>query len=569
MSVKYTNNAATTLASGINNSATSLSVTSASGFPSLPSSLDYFYVTLDDGTNNEIVKVTAVSGTTFTIVRAQDDTTARAFSADDDVELRLNAAVLSDVVSEYITNTFTRDAYTGDGSEDEFTLSASPSSENDLLVFIEGVFQTQSAYSLSGNTLTFSTPPANTREIIVYFVRAAVSGSNLNHDQFTASGSAAFTLSISPINENNTQVFIDGVYQQKTDYSTSGSTLTFDTAPATGGIVEVVTFTQTDINVPTDDSVSEVKLNASNSPTNGYFLSAQSGNTGGLTWAEANNYVHPNHSGEVTSSADGATVIVDNIVDEANLKVSNSPTNGYFLSAQSGNTGGLTWAEVDTSTLAPLASPTFTGNPVAPTQSASNNSTRIATTAYADTAVANIVDSAPSTLNTLNELAAALGDDVNFSTTITNSIALKAPLASPTFTGNVGLPDDSIDLAHMSDNSVDSDQYVDGSIDAVHLAPAQTNITSLGTLTTLTVDNVIINGSTIGHTGDTDLMTVASGVLTVAGEVSMTTLDIGGTNVTSTAAELNYVDGVTSAIQTQMDTKASTGKAIAMAMIFG
>ena len=68
---------------------------------------------------------------------------------------------------------------------------------------------------------------------------------------------------------------------------------------------------------------------------------------------------------------------------------------------------------------------------------------------------------------------------------------------------------------------------------------AQSSITSLGTLTTLTVDNVIINGSTIGHTGDTDLMTVASGVLTVAGEVSMTTLDIGGTNVTATAAELN------------------------------
>jgi len=55
-------------------------------------------------------------------------------------------------------------------------------------------------------------------------------------------------------------------------------------------------------------------------------------------------YTHPNHSGEVTSSADGATVIADNIVDEANLKVSNSPTNGYNLTAQSGNTGGLTWA---------------------------------------------------------------------------------------------------------------------------------------------------------------------------------------------------------------------------------
>jgi len=71
--------------------------------------------------------------------------------------------------------------------------------------------------------------------------------------------------------------------------------------------------------------------------------------------ASANNYVHPNHSGEVTSTADGATVIADNIVDEANLKVSNTPTNGYFLSAQSGNTGGMTWAEVD-------ALPTQTSN---------------------------------------------------------------------------------------------------------------------------------------------------------------------------------------------------------------
>ena len=75
---------------------------------------------------------------------------------------------------------------------------------------------------------------------------------------------------------------------------------------------------------------------------------------------------------------------------------------------------------------------------------------------------------------------------------------------------------------------------------------AMPNLASVGTLTTLTVDNVIINGTTIGHTSDTDLMTVADGVLTVAGEVSMTTLDIGGTNVTSTAAEINLLDGGTS-----------------------
>ena len=75
---------------------------------------------------------------------------------------------------------------------------------------------------------------------------------------------------------------------------------------------------------------------------------------------------------------------------------------------------------------------------------------------------------------------------------------------------------------------------------------AQSNITSLGTLTTLTVDNVIINGTTIGHTDDTDLITLADGVATVAGEISVTTLDIGGTNVTSTAAELNVLDGIAS-----------------------
>ena len=66
-----------------------------------------------------------------------------------------------------------------------------------------------------------------------------------------------------------------------------------------------------------------------------------------------------------------------------------------------------------------------------------------------------------------------------------------------------------------------------------------------GAFSALTVDNVVVNSSNIGHTDDTDLVTVANGVVTVAGEVSATTLDIGGTNITSTAAELNILDGVT------------------------
>jgi hypothetical protein len=72
---------------------------------------------------------------------------------------------------------------------------------------------------------------------------------------------------------------------------------------------------------------------------------------------------------------------------------------------------------------ADIASPTFTGTPAAPTAGAGTNTTQLATTAFVTAAVAAVIDSAPGALDTLNELAAALGDDANFATTITNSIA--------------------------------------------------------------------------------------------------------------------------------------------------
>ena len=86
---------------------------------------------------------------------------------------------------------------------------------------------------------------------------------------------------------------------------------------------------------------------------------------------------------------------------------------------------------------APIDAPALTGNPTAVTQTAGDNSTRIATTAYADTAVSNLVAAAPAALDTLNELAAALGDDPNFATTVTNSIATKLPLAGGAMTGPI------------------------------------------------------------------------------------------------------------------------------------
>lgn len=81
-------------------------------------------------------------------------------------------------------------------------------------------------------------------------------------------------------------------------------------------------------------------------------------------------------------------------------------------------------------TYAPLASPALSGTPTAPTANAGTNNTQIATTAYVDGAVAGLVDAAPSALNTLNELAAALGDDANFATTISTSLGEKLVKAS-------------------------------------------------------------------------------------------------------------------------------------------
>ena len=87
---------------------------------------------------------------------------------------------------------------------------------------------------------------------------------------------------------------------------------------------------------------------------------------------------------------------------------------------------------------APLLSPAFTGVPTAPTASQGTNNTQIATTAYVRAAISALVSSSPEALDTLNELAAALGNDPNFATTMTNALAGKQPLDA-TLTALAGL----------------------------------------------------------------------------------------------------------------------------------
>ena len=131
-----------------------------------------------------------------------------------------------------------------------------------------------------------------------------------------------------------------------------------------------------------------------------------------------------------------------NVTNESKATMFNNPT-FTGTAAFTGTVTGVSAAMVglgnvtDESKLTMFASPAFTGTPTAPTATAGTNTTQIATTQYVRTEVANLVNSAPGALDTLDELAAALGDDASFASTVTASIGLKAPLDSPAFTGTV------------------------------------------------------------------------------------------------------------------------------------
>ncbi len=155
------------------------------------------------------------------------------------------------------------------------------------------------------------------------------------------------------------------------------------------------------------------------------------------------NYIQSFTSGELRLESNGNTTIRTNNGDDMAVFTKNGAVTLYHDDSAKIATasGGVTITGTATATtFAGELSGTIASATTGTTQSASDNSTKLATTAYVTTAISNLVDSSPSALNTLNELAAALGDDANFSTTVTNSIATKAALAGATFTGNVTVP---------------------------------------------------------------------------------------------------------------------------------
>ena len=210
------------------------------------------------------------------------------------------------------------DTFTGDNSTTAFTLTETPANEDALMVFINGAYQEKGDYSLSGKVLTLDVAPLSAEKVVVHTTIGAVhDGTAALNQQFTATaGQTAFTLGVDPQHENNTQVYINGVYQQKTDYTVVGTTLTFDTGLTVGDVVEVNSFTVT--NLGGSDSVTEGVSNLYHTTARARAVISVTGNaigydssTGVIT---ANFEEGPTFTGTVTSAGlavDTTTLVVD------------------------------------------------------------------------------------------------------------------------------------------------------------------------------------------------------------------------------------------------------------------
>jgi hypothetical protein len=164
------------------------------------------------------------------------------------------------------------------------------------------------------------------------------------------------------------------------------------------------------------------------------------------------------------------------------------------------------------STYAPLASPALTGVPTAPTAAANTNTTQVATTAYVQTELTDLIGGAPGALDTLNELATALANDASYSTTITTALATKLPLAGGTMTGAIAMGTNKI--TGLGTPTVSTDAATKNYVDTVTVAPSNLTgpITSVGAATTVAAQTG--TGSTFVMNTSPTLVTPVLGVAT-------------------------------------------------------
>ena len=319
MSVKFSNNAKTTLSSGITSSATSIAVADASVFPSISGS-EYFYVTFEDLSGNvEIVKVTGVSSNTLTVVRGQEGTTARSYSSGDKAENRLTAGGLNDVATQADTDTtysagsgITLSGTTFSNSAPDQTVSLTGSGATSVSGtypnFTVSSTDTNTTYSVGDGGLTqnnFTTTLKNKLDGIeasadvtdtANVVSALTAGSNVT---------IASDGTISSTDTNTTYSAGSGISLSGTTFSNSApdQTVTLAGAGATSISGTYPNFTVSSTDTNTTYSVGDGGLTQNN------FTDADHAKLNGIE-ANANNYTLPSNVGTqsvVTTAPTSAT----------------------------------------------------------------------------------------------------------------------------------------------------------------------------------------------------------------------------------------------------------------------
>ena len=233
------------------------------------------------GSVSDAFKNIAVSGQSNIVADSSTDTLTLA--AGDNITLTTNASTdtvtIASSASGSGTLTIEQQTFSGDGSDTTFTLTSTCNNENKLQVYIDGVYQSKSNFSVSGTTLTFSTAPAAGTNNIEVIHLEALAGT-VQVDTFTGDGSdTTFDLTTTISSENNTQVYLDGVYQSKGNYSISGTTITFSTAPANNVAIEVVHLLPSgDVSINAIDSSDDaiIRLSSTNGATDDVKLVAGS-----------------------------------------------------------------------------------------------------------------------------------------------------------------------------------------------------------------------------------------------------------------------------------------------------
>ncbi len=194
------------------------------------------------GTVTEAFKTFAVSGQSNIVADGPTDTLTVA--AGNNISLTTDAAtdtltIASTAGSGGGTVTIQRNNYTGDGSTVAYSVSSTVVSENNIQIYLDGVYQDKDTFTATGVTVTFGTaPPTGTEIEIMHYV--SVDGV-IEVDEFVGDGTTTnFSTSLSIINEDATTVFVSGVYQSKLTYQTTGNVVSFTTAPPNGANIEIV-----------------------------------------------------------------------------------------------------------------------------------------------------------------------------------------------------------------------------------------------------------------------------------------------------------------------------------------